>query len=93
MTAPMTTQTPPAAPALPVDSKKRSIVKTITWRTAATLTTFLISILVFAFFRGNDANGALKAAGIVAGIEVPSKLILYYVHERVWTNLRFGRTA
>ena len=85
--------TPAAPPPVPVESKKRSVVKAITWRTAATATTFLISIIVFSLFRGEGASGAVKAAGIIAGIELPSKLLLYYVHERVWANLRFGRAA
>ena len=88
----MTAGTEPAT-LPPADSRKRSIAKTVTWRAAATLTTFLISVVVFTYFRGNGTTGAAKAAGIVAAIEVPSKLLLYYLHERAWTHVTFGHAA
>ncbi|MGC6396798.1 MAG: DUF2061 domain-containing protein [Ilumatobacteraceae bacterium] len=56
-------------------SRKVSILKTLTWRFVATTTTFLIAWVV---------TGDLKAGATVGGIEAVSKMVLYYVHERVW---------
>ncbi len=61
---------------------KRSLVKTITWRILATTDTFLISWLV---------TGYLTLAGAIAGIEVITKIFLYYAHERGSAHISWGR--
>lgn len=63
-------------------NKSRHIAKTITWRIIASLDTFIISWLI---------TGKLDWAGIIAGVEVLTKMILYYGHERVWYKyIKFG---
>jgi uncharacterized membrane protein len=61
----------------------RSFIKGVTWRVIGTLDTIFLSWL----FTG-DISSALK----IGGIEVFTKIILFYFHERVWLNLNFGRT-
>ena len=56
-------------------SKKRSFLKTLTWRCLATTDTFVLSFFV---------TGNLAFAGSIASIEVLTKLVLYYWHERTW---------
>ncbi len=60
----------------------RSILKALSWRALATITTMSI---VFAFTR----KVALSAG--VGAVEVVVKLILYYLHERIWGFLGIGR--
>ena len=60
----------------------RSVVKAISWRIIATLSTMLI---VFAFTQ----KVALSLS--IGMIEVSVKLILYYLHERVWVGVPFGK--
>jgi len=55
--------------------EKRHLAKTLTWRILATSDTFLITWLI---------TSEIKWAGTIASIEVITKMILYYVHERVW---------
>ena len=55
--------------------KKRHLAKTLTWRILATSDTFLIAWLI---------TGEINWAGAIAGIEVITKMILYYAHERAW---------
>ncbi len=64
------------------DTHKRSLLKGFTWRFLGTLDTTLISWVV----TGNP----LKALSI-GGTEVFTKVILYYFHERIWQNIRWGR--
>jgi len=65
-----------------IESKRRSIVKAISWRFFATTTTIII---VFFFF------GRLDLA-IVAGIfESLSKIFIYFVHERMWNKIKLGK--
>ena len=65
-----------------VEKPYRSILKTISWRVTGTLDTLVISYLL---------TGNLKIAGSIAGVEVVSKMILCYIHERAWEKLKIGR--
>ncbi|MEM1011054.1 MAG: DUF2061 domain-containing protein [Planctomycetota bacterium] len=73
------------------DSKRRSLAKTISWRALASITTAVIAFTVMRMVDTSTATGGAKAAGVIGGIEVPSKLLLYYFHERAWTRISFGR--
>jgi uncharacterized membrane protein len=60
---------------------QRSFAKTLTWRLFATVDTFIISALV---------TGNLRWAGSIVGVEVVSKMTLYYLHERAWGRASWG---
>jgi uncharacterized membrane protein len=60
----------------------RSVVKAISWRATGTVDTILISFLIT-----GHASLALK----IGFVELFTKIALYYVHERVWNKLSFGR--
>ena len=64
------------------ERKIRSIVKTFSWRFVATATTFS---LVFIFTRKWDL------AVTVGGREVVLKMLFYFLHERGWDKIRWGR--
>lgn len=64
------------------ESKSRSIVKTISWRILATITTF---ILVYIF------TGNFNIAFTVGFLEVFLKMLIYFFHERAWDKIKFGR--
>lgn len=59
----------------------RSLAKTATWRILASADTFLIAGLI---------TGDWSVGLAIAGIEVLTKMVLYFIHERVWA--RVGRT-
>jgi len=65
------------------DKAYRSVVKTISWRVLGTIDTMVISYLI---------TGSLAMAASIGSIEVVTKMILYYFHERTWNKLSFGRT-
>ena len=54
---------------------KRHILKSLSWRFIGTVDTF-----IFAFIITGDLNGGVK----LSGITTITKLIWYYIHERVW---------
>jgi uncharacterized membrane protein len=60
------------------DSISRSIAKSLTWRITATLTTILI-----AYFIIGDVNTAM----MIGGIEFFAKMIIYFLHERLWASV------
>ncbi len=59
-------------------SKKRALMKTITWRVTASVITLAIVWIV---------SGELVIAGEVAALEVVVKMFGYYLHERAWERL------
>ena len=63
------------------DSRKRHIIKTITWRVLGTLDTIVLSWII----SGNPYTG-LK----IGFAEVITKMILYYFHERGWYKINYG---
>lgn len=60
------------------ESKKKSLIKTFTWRITATLTTFVISWAV---------TGSIAIGLGIASVEFWAKLVLYYFHERAWSKI------
>ncbi len=65
-----------------IETKIRSLIKAISWRILATTTT---TIIVYVFF------GRLDLA-IFAGLtESVVKIAVYFIHERVWQRIKFGR--
>ena len=56
-------------------SVKRHILKTISWRIVGTLDTMMLGWLV---------TGSLELGLAIGGFEVITKMILYFLHERVW---------
>ncbi len=64
------------------DTHARSLAKAVSWRITGTIDTFLISWLI---------TGRALLAGGIAGTEVLTKVTLFYLHERVWGRVRWGR--
>ena len=66
-----------------IDSNNRSIAKTISWRLTGSFSTFMISYLIL---------GSFSIAGSIAIVQIIANTILYYLHERVWNKIDWGRT-
>lgn len=64
------------------DKAYRSVVKTVSWRAVGTLDTIVISYLI---------TGSLKMAASIGSIELFTKMILYYYHERAWNKIALGK--
>lgn len=68
------------------DRPMKSIAKAITWRVIASVTTFF---LTYAIFR-DDPYATEKATG-VASAEAVVKMVLYFLHERAWNTVHWGK--
>ena len=68
--------------------RKRHVAKTITWRIIGSIDTWLISWILIHFF-GENSQEAGEAATYIAGLELITKTILYYFHERIWYGLNW----
>ncbi len=73
------------------DSPTRSILKAISWRVIASSATFIISYVVVKQSTNESDAEVLKFATAIASVDVVAKLILYYFHERLWTNIYWGK--
>ncbi len=59
------------------DTATKSIFKTISWRVIGTIDTMLIAYFL---------TGEITVAASIGSIEVFTKMILYYFHERLWNK-------
>lgn len=59
----------------PDNSVARHLAKTITWRIVGTIDTMVIGWLI---------TGSVKIGMAIGGVEVITKMILYFLHERAW---------
>jgi len=64
------------------DTHPRSIVKTITWRITGSGATFLIAYIM---------TGDVAIAGVIGLVQMVSNTFLYYLHERVWNKISWGK--
>ena len=58
------------------------MLKAISWRVVGTLDTTILAWVI---------TGSIEIGAMIGGVEVITKTILYYFHERVWYNhIKFG---
>ena len=57
-------------------------MKAISWRIIGTIDTFIISWII---------SGKAIIAGSIASVEVLSKVFIYWMHERAWNKLNWGK--
>ncbi len=64
------------------ETKTRSLVKTLSWRLTGS---FVTSLIVYFFTQKTEIALA------VGGFELVSKFLVYFVHERAWNKITWGR--
>ena len=64
------------------DTKLRSISKTISWRLTGTLCTFIVSWLIL---------GDISTSSTIAVIQLTFNTIVFYIHERLWNVIKWGK--
>ncbi|MDT0649845.1 DUF2061 domain-containing protein [Autumnicola edwardsiae] len=60
----------------------RSIAKTVSWRIVGTMDTVAISWVL---------TGEIETAMAIGSVELVTKMILYFGHERIWNKINFGK--
>ena len=66
-----------------IELKKRTVIKTLTWRITASLTTFLIAWIL---------TGDLLIGISIGSVEAIAKIFLYYFHERIGNNISWAKS-
>jgi uncharacterized membrane protein len=64
------------------ENATRSIVKAISWRMVGTIDTIVISFFI---------TGEIKMALSIGMVEVITKMVLYFFHERIWNLVKWGK--
>jgi len=65
-----------------IETTARSIAKTVSWRVCGSGATFAISYAIL---------GDFAISGTIAAIQLTFNTVLYFVHERVWNWITWGR--
>lgn len=60
---------------------KRHLLKTVSWRIIGSIDTAVLGAIV---------TGKIDLGVKIGGFELITKMLLYFVHERVWHKIRFG---
>ena len=64
------------------DSSIRSLAKAVSWRVTGTIDTFIISWII---------TGQILLASGIAFTEIMTKIALFWLHERVWNRIIWGK--
>ena len=71
-----------------IATKKRSLIKSLSWRILGSIDTYILSFVIINF---SSDNYTYDLAFYIAGLEVITKTIIYYFHERIWNKFNIGR--
>ena len=71
-------------------ARSRSAAKAVTWRIFGSLDTAVLSFLVPMIFHVSMAKSGEIALSIFA-FESVTKILLFYLHERAWARVPWGR--
>lgn len=63
-----------------MDSHYKSLCKAVSWRITGSLDTFVLSWII---------TGHAQVAFSIAFVELFTKIILYWIHERVWLRIKW----
>jgi uncharacterized membrane protein len=67
-----------------LETRRRSIAKSISWRFFAAIITSSIAWAL---------TGKLDFAAKIGALDTCIKLVVYFVHERVWNKIEYGRVS
>jgi uncharacterized membrane protein len=73
------------------DSPGRSLMKALTYRILASGVMFVIFFILLRSYTQRTFQESLGDASIISVIDFVAKLAIYYAHERIWTNIRWGK--
>ncbi|MDZ4845895.1 MAG: DUF2061 domain-containing protein [Chitinophagales bacterium] len=75
------------------DSHFKSFGKAVSWRMVGTIDTIIISFVIIHFFGSDEPLKvpAIYQASTIGLAELFTKILLFYLHERVWGRVKFGK--
>lgn len=75
------------------DSRFTSFAKAVSWRMVGTIDTIMISFIIIQFTGSHEELKvpAIFQASTIGLAELFTKILLFYLHERVWNRIEYGR--
>lgn len=75
------------------DSHSKSLGKAVSWRMVGTVDTIIISFIIINFFGSDELLQvpAIFQASTIGLAELFTKILLFYLHERVWNVVKWGK--
>jgi len=67
-----------------LENHQRSIIKAVSWRVLGTIDTIVISYII---------TRSITLSASIGIVEIFTKMILYYLHERFWNKINIGRIS
>jgi uncharacterized membrane protein len=67
-----------------IDLPRRSVAKSVSWRFFAGIITACVALAM---------TGQLEFAAKIGLIDTTVKLLIYFLHERVWNRINYGRVT
>ena len=67
-----------------LESRKRSMVKSLSWRILAGIITACVALVM---------TGQLEFAAKIGLADTTVKLLIYFLHERIWNKISYGRAT
>jgi uncharacterized membrane protein len=67
-----------------LETRRRSIAKSLSWRVLAGIITACVALAM---------TGEMKFAAEIGVIDTTVKLLIYFLHERVWNKIDYGRVS
>jgi uncharacterized membrane protein len=64
------------------ETPRRSVAKAISWRILAAIITGVVALVM---------TGELTFAAKIGLIDTLVKLLIYFLHERIWNKVNYGR--
>jgi uncharacterized membrane protein len=64
------------------ETRRRSVIKAVSWRIFAAIITACVALAM---------TGQLEFAAKIGLIDTTVKLFIYFLHERVWNKIPYGR--
>ena len=71
-------------PTAGLETRRRSLVKAISWRLLAAIITSCVALAM---------TGEMKFAAKIGAIDTTVKLLIYFLHERAWNKINYGRVS
>ena len=65
-----------------METRRRSLAKALSWRLFATLITMSVAYLL---------TGELGFAVEIGALDTLVKIAVYFLHERIWQRIRYGK--
>ena len=75
----------------PLDSKRRTLVKSLLWRLIGIVWTWVGAYIILLFIPEKYETAAIIATLIVV-YHHSTRMIMYYFYERIWSSIQWGRT-